>query len=259
MKLEGKVALVTGSSSGIGKGIAVRLASEGAKVVVNYRSDPEGADDTVQKIREAGGDCHPAEGYSVKADLSELDNVRRLVTEGIDRYGQIDILVNNAGVQTGSPFTEVDEATFDLVLDVNLKGAFFTTQTVVKHLIETGRPGKIINISSVHEELPFPTYSAYCASKGGLKMLARNLAIELAPHDITVNNVAPGVIATPINSELLDNPDQLRALQQKIPLGRLGKPEDVAGLVAFLASADADYVTGATFFVDGGLTWNYDE
>ncbi|MEO1207977.1 MAG: glucose 1-dehydrogenase [Cyanobacteria bacterium J06638_20] len=260
MKLDGKVALVTGSSQGIGQAIAIRLAEAGAKVVINYRSHPEGAEATVKQVNEA----HTAEGdsdrgYSIRADLGILEDIHRLVAESIEHFGQIDILVNNAGIEKHAPFWEVEEKAFDAVMNVNLKGVFFTTQAVVKHLMTTQRPGKIINISSVHEDLPFPNFAAYCASKGGLKMLTRNLAVELAPYGITINNVAPGAIETPINTKLLNDPEKLNALLANIPLNRLGQPGDVAGLVEFLASDDANYITGSTFFVDGGLTWNYQE
>jgi glucose 1-dehydrogenase len=151
------------------------------------------------------------------------------------------------------------ESDYDLVLHVNLKGVFFTTQAFVKQLMSRKIPGRIINMSSVHEELPFPHFASYCASKGGLKMLCRDLAIELAPYNITVNNVAPGAIETPINTKLLNDKEKLADLLSNIPLGRLGKPGDVAGAVAFLASSDADYITGTTIFIDGGLLWNYEE
>ena len=266
MNLNGKVALVTGSSQGIGQAIAIRLAQAGAKVVINYRSNPQGAEETVQLVQEAGGVCHHAEGYcndergySIGADLGMVEDVKRLVAEGIAHFGQIDILVNNAGIEKHAPFWEVTEKDFDAVLNVNLKGVFFATQAMVQHLIETKRPGRIINISSVHEDLPFPNFAAYCASKGGLKMLTRDLSVELAPLGITINNIAPGAIETPINTKLLNNPEKLNALLKNIPLGRLGQPQDVSGLVAFLASEEASYITGATFFVDGGLTWNYQE
>ncbi|MEL6381979.1 MAG: glucose 1-dehydrogenase [Cyanobacteria bacterium J06626_18] len=266
MKLDGKVALVTGSSQGIGQAIAIRLAQEGARVVVNYRSSPEGAEKTVEQIKSTGGNCHLAtgccdndRGYSIGADVGIVEDVQRLVSESIEHYGHLDILVNNAGIEKHAPFWEVTEKQFNAVLNVNLKGVFFATQALVQHLMETKRPGKIINISSVHEELPFPNFAAYCASKGGLKMLTRNLAVELAPYDITINNVAPGAIETPINTDLLNNPEKLNALLKNIPLGRLGQPNDVSGLVTFLASDDASYITGSTFFVDGGLTWNYQE
>lgn len=264
MKLEGKVAFVTGGSQGIGQAIAIRLAAEGASVVINYRSHPEGAAETLAKIEAAGGKCYMADcpessGYAIQGDLGMVSEVRRAIAEAIEHFGKLDILVNNAGIEKNAPFWEVTEADYDAVMNVNLKAAFFATQEIVKHLIETKRPGKIINISSVHEELPFPNFTAYCVSKGGIKMLTRNLAVELGALGITINNVAPGAIETPINTKLLNDPVKLNALLQNIPLNRLGQPQDVAALVAFLASSDADYITGSTFFVDGGLLWNYHE
>jgi len=253
-RLEGKVALVTGSSQGIGQGVALRLAQEGAKLIINYHSHPEGADDTLKEIRAAGSD-----GITVQADLGKTAEIDSLIRQGLSKFGQIDILVNNAGLEKRAPFWEVQETDYDLVLAVNLKGVFFTTQAFVKQLMARNAPGRIVNISSVHEELPFPHFASYCASKGGLKMLCRNLAIELAPYKITINNVAPGAIETPINTKLLNDKDKLAALLSDIPLRRLGKPADVAGSVAFLASDDADYITGTTLFVDGGLLWNYEE
>jgi glucose 1-dehydrogenase len=264
MKLMGKIALVTGSSQGIGSAIAIKLASEGAKVAINYRSHPEGAEDTLAKIEAIGGNCFTAncpksEGYTVQGDVGKIAEIQNAIAQTIQHFGQLDILVNNAGIEKHAPFWEVTEADYDAVMSVNLKGAFFATQTIVKHLIDTKRSGKIINISSVHEELPFPNFAAYCASKGGMKMLCRNLAVELAPFGITVNNVAPGAIETPINTKLLNDPQKLGALLKNIPLNRLGQPSDVAAMVAFLASDDANYITGSTFVVDGGLTWNYQE
>ena len=254
MKLEGKVALVTGSSSGIGQAIAIRLAKEGANIIINYRSSCEEAQETQEQVEATG-----QQGQIVQADVSVVEEVRKLVEAGIEAFGKLDILVNNAGIEKRADFWDVTEADYDKVIDVNLKGVFFGTQAMVKHLRETGQPGRIINISSVHEELPFPHFTSYCASKGGVKMMMRNLAVELGPLGITINNVAPGAIATPINQELLNNPEQLQKVTQNIPLGRLGEPEDVAGLVAFLASDEAKYITGSTFYVDGGLLWNYQE
>ncbi|NET09383.1 MAG: glucose 1-dehydrogenase [Merismopedia sp. SIO2A8] len=266
MKLKGKVALVTGSSSGIGQAIAIRLAEEGAKVVINYRSNPEGAEKTVEMVNDTAGECLLADGYcdndrgyAVGADMGMVEDVQKLIQAGIEHYGQMDILVNNAGIEKHAPFWEVTEKAYNAVMNVNLKGPFFATQALVKHLMETKRPGRIINISSVHEDLPFPNFAAYCASKGGVKMLTRNLSVELAPYNITINNVAPGAIETPINTKLLNDEAKLGALLKNIPLGRLGQPEDVSSLVAFLASDEASYITGSTFFVDGGLTWNYQE
>ena len=254
MKLAGKVALVTGSSGGIGQAIAIRLAEEGADIVIDYRSHPDGAEETKTKVEATG-----RKGQVVKADLSVIEDIRKLINEGIQTFGKLDILVNNAGLEKRADFWDVTEADYDSVVNVNLKGVFFATQAIVQHLRETNRTGKIINISSVHEELPFPHFTSYCVSKGGVKMMMRNLAVELGSLGITINNVAPGAIETPINTKLLNNPEQLNAVLKNIPLGRLGKPEDVAALVSFLASSDADYITGSTFYVDGGLLWNYQE
>lgn len=259
MKLEEKVALVTGSSQGIGQAIAIRLAQEGANVVINYRSHPEGAEETLSKVKAAGGTCYAVDGFTIQADTGTVADIERMIADSVNHFGKLDILVNNAGIEKNADFWKVTEADYDAVMSVNLKGVFFATQAFVKHRMDIKQPGKVINISSVHEELPFPHFAAYCASKGGLKMLTRNLSVELAPLGITINNVAPGAIETPINTKLLNDPEKLGALLNNIPLGRLGKPGDVASIVAFLASAESDYVTGTTFFVDGGLLWNYQE
>jgi glucose 1-dehydrogenase len=254
MKLSGKTVLVTGSSQGIGEAVALRLAEEGADIVVNYHSHPEGGQQVSEQISRIG-----RRSIAIRADLDRLVEVQRLVTEAIQHMGKLDILINNAGVEKNANFWEVTEADYDHVMEVNMKGLFFTTQAFVRHLMETKRPGKIINMSSVHEELPFPHFTAYCMSKGGVKMMTRNLAVELAPFDITVNAIAPGAIETPINARLLHDPAKLQKLLEKIPLKRLGKPSDVASVAAFLASSDADYITGTTIIADGGLLWNYSE
>jgi glucose 1-dehydrogenase len=254
MKLTGKKALVTGSNQGIGQAIALRLAEEGADLIIDYVTHPETAEETVQAIRKLG-----RRAVAVQGDISKVADTQRMIAESVEALGGLDILVNNAGVERRASFWEVTEADYDLVLDINLKGAFFTTQAFVRHRMEVKQPGKVINLSSVHEDLPFPHFTSYCASKGGMKMVTRNLSIELAPYGITINNIAPGAIETPINTALLHDAAKLKALLENIPLARLGKTSDVAGVAAFLASADADYITGTTIVVDGGLTWNYSE
>jgi len=253
-RLEGKVAIVTGSGSGIGQAIAERLAQEGAACVVDYRDHLDEAKMTQQKIASAGG-----KSILVHADVSNLADTHNLVEQAYAQLGRCDILVNNAGIEKGADFCDVTEADYDAVLNVNLKGAFFLTQAFVKRLLDAKQSGRIVNISSVHEDMVFPHFATYAASKGAMRMLMRNLAVELGPHGITVNNVAPGAIITPINTRLLNNKSELDALLANIPLGRMGKPEEVAGLVAFLASDDAAYVTGSTYVLDGGLMRNYKE
>lgn len=255
MRLQGKNAIVTGSDQGIGKAIALRLGQEGANVAVHHRQSGDEAEKVRTEIERMG-----RRAARVQGDLSRIADAQRIIADAIKALGSLDILVNNAGVEKHADFWDVTEEDYRYVMDVNLTGPFFATQAFVRHRKELNQPGgKVINNSSVHEELPFPHFTPYCISKGGLKMFMRNLSIELAPLGITINNVAPGAIETPINTKLLNSPELLAALQANIPLRRLGKPEDVAGVVAFLASSESDYVTGATYYVDGGLTWNYSE
>jgi glucose 1-dehydrogenase len=258
--LEGKVAVITGGDQGIGRAIALRLASEGADIAFCFRANRSGADEVVASITRVGaGAGGERRVLALQADVSDTAQVQKFIATVFERFGTADVLVNNAGLERRADFWDVTEQDYDLVLNVNLKGVFFTTQTVVRHWLAAKQRGKIINISSVHEELPFPHFASYCASKGGLKMLMRDLAIELAPYGITINNIAPGAIETPINKSLLNDPAKLKPLLENIPLKRLGTPDDVAGVAAFLASADADYITGTTVLVDGGLLWSYEE
>jgi glucose 1-dehydrogenase len=253
-RFSGKVALVSGGGRGIGRAICVRLAQEGANIVFNGRKNDENVAETIRQVSETGAKVH-----FIQSDISEVSAVFAMVEETLKVFGQLDILVNNAGIEINAPFWEVTEKDYDAVMNINLKGMFFLTQAFVKYVKENNRAGVVVNNSSVHEELPFPNFTAYCASKGGMQMVMRNLAVELAPLGIRINNVAPGAIKTPINADLLSKPELLSTLQNNISLGRLGEPEDVAAVIAFLASDDAKYVTGSTYYVDGGLTFHYKE
>ncbi len=251
-RLDGKVAVVTGSGSGIGQAIEERFALEGANCVIDYVDHVEEANETVDKIKAAGG-----KAILVQADVSVVTDCTRLIETAWSELGSCDILVNNAGIEKSADFVDVTEQEYDAVLGVNLKGAFFLTQAFVRKLTAAKKPGRVINISSVHEDMVFPHFSTYCASKGAMRMLMRDLAVELGPSGITVNNIAPGAINTPINKSLLADKPKLDALLANIPLGRLGEPGEVAGVAAFLASDDGAYVTGSTYFIDGGLIRNY--
>ena len=253
-RLTGKVAIITGSGSGIGQAIAIRFASEGASVVIDYRNHIDQADETKAKAEAAGG-----KAILVQADVSKLADTQNLVDQAWQQLGRCDILVNNAGIEKRAAFCDVTEADYDAVLDVNLKGAFFLTQAFVRRLRDAKLPGRVINISSVHEDMVFPNFSTYCASKGGMRMLMRDLAVELGPLGITVNNIAPGAIATPINTKMMADKSELDALLANIPLRRMGTTDDVAGLALFLASDDGAYVSGSTYVIDGGLMRNYHE
>jgi glucose 1-dehydrogenase len=253
MRLQGKIALVTGSSSGIGKAIAIHLAREGCDVCVDYYHDEQGGEDTRRQIEELG-----RRAIAVKANVGHGDEVRAMVQRCVEELGGLDIMVNNAGVEIKAPITEVSEADWDLVIGTTLKGVFLGLQAAARHMVEK-KKGRIINISSIHEEVTMPHNAPYCAAKGGVAMLMRTTAVELAPFGITVNNVAPGAIATPINTDTLSNPAAVAALTAEIPVGRIGTPEDVAAVVAFLASDEAAYVTGSTYFVDGGMMRNFSD
>jgi glucose 1-dehydrogenase len=246
--LRGKTVLVTGASSGIGAAIALACAGHGADVIVNYLGDPASAEDVCRGIRALGRQAETAH-----ANVADSSDVTRMMREAVARFGKVDVLVNNAGIESQTDFLDKSEAEWDRTLAVNLKGPFLCSQAFARAAVERHGGGTIINISSVHEDLAFPGYADYCAAKGGLRMLCRDLALELAPHGINVVNVAPGAIATPINAETLDNPDKRSALEQSIPQHRIGSPREVALLVAYLASDVARYITGTTITIDGGL------
>jgi glucose 1-dehydrogenase len=248
MRLQNKVAIVTGSASGIGKAIATAMASEGAAVVIDYVGADNLASGVMQGIESAGG-----KSLAVAADVSNAEQVNQLVQKTVETFGRLDILVNNAGLEYKRPFTEFPLELWQKIMAVDLTGPFLCAQAAAKQMIRQGAGGRIINISSVHEDLPMPTNAPYCAAKGGLRMLMRTIAVELAPHKITVNNIAPGAIFTPIDADVERNASVEKTLMGEIPLGRWGKPEEVAGLAVFLASEAAAYCTGSTFFIDGGM------
>jgi len=248
VRLDNKVAIVTGSSLGIGKAIAVAFAREGASVAVNYRSHPEEGQEAIEEIEKSGG-----RAISVQADVSKPEDVKNLVDRTVEEFGRLDVMVNNAGIEEKHPFIDTPFEVWEKIISVNLTGVWLGCQEAARQMVSPGDGGRIINVSSVHEDLPMPTNSPYCAAKGGVRMLMRTIAVELAQHDITVNNIAPGAIETPINRNLKDDPEQMRELLSEIPLGRIGQPEDVASLAVHLASDASSYSTGSTFFVDGGM------
>jgi len=248
MLLKDKVAIVTGAATGIGQGIAIRFAREGAAVVVDYVGGPEAANQTQEAIRAAGG-----KSIAVAGDVSNPDQVQHLVDAAVSAFGRLDIVVNNAGIEKKFDFVDYPLAAVQKILAVNLVGPFLVSQAAARQMIKQGQGGRIINISSIHEDLPMPTNAAYCASKGGLRMLTRTIAVELAKYNITVNNIGPGAVYTPIDADIQAKPELEKALMAEIPLNRWGKPEEIAGLAVYLASDEASYVTGSTYFIDGGM------
>lgn len=246
--LKGRIALVTGASSGIGEAVARRLAAAGAAVVVNYRSHPEEAKNIVAEIKLAGG-----QAVAIHADMSMEREIMSMFTEMFREFGGIDILVNSAGIENKSPFLDMSLEDWDQVMAVNLRGVFLCSQLAARYMVKNGS-GVIINISSVHQVIPWGGYAHYCASKSGLDMLMKTMALELAETQVRVNNVAPGAIATPLNESWLKDPAKRKQVLELIPSRRIGQPEEVAAAVLYLASDEATYVTGTTLFIDGGMT-----
>lgn len=255
-KLKGQSALVTGANSGIGKAVAIALANDGANVVVNYVSKPEVAQEVVAKIKTNGGNA-----IALAADVSKEDQVQSMFQLMFKEFGTIDILVNNAGLQKDSAFENMTLADWQLVIDVNLTGQFLCAREATREFLRRGiipgrsvAAGKIICMSSVHEVIPWGGHANYATSKGGVMLLMKSMAQELAPKKIRVNSIGPGAIQTPINQSAWETPEALKSLLTLIPYNRIGKPEDIGKVAVWLASDESDYITGTTIFVDGGMT-----
>lgn len=254
-KLKGQSALVTGANSGIGMAVAIALANDGANVVVNYVSHQEAADAVVKQIKNNGGNA-----IAIKADVSKEEEVQSMFQQMFAKYGTIDILVNNAGLQKDSPFESMSLADWQLVINVNLTGQFLCAREAVKEFLKRGivaerssAAGKIICMSSVHQVIPWAGHVNYASSKGGIEMMMKSMAQELAPKKIRVNSIGPGAIRTPINESAWSTPEALNKLLTLIPYGRIGEPEDIGKVAVWLASDESDYLTGTTIFADGGM------
>jgi glucose 1-dehydrogenase len=250
-QLDQKVAIITGSDSGIGRAIAIEFAREGATVVINYAHSQQKAEEVLQTIKKGNG-----KAIVIQADVSQYQQVAHLIQQAVQQFDRLDIMVNNAGMEIHSPFLEETEENFDRVLGVDLKGTFFGAQLAAREMVKRKTAGRIINISSVHEDLPMPGNVPYCCAKGGMRMLTRTICLELAQHNITVNNIGPGAVHTPIDRDVEADPEKMKALLAEIPLHRMAQPEEVAKLALYLTSDAAAYITGATLFIDGGLMRN---
>src|SRR6476619_3691016 len=251
MSLKNKVAIVTGGNSGIGQAIVLELARQGANVVIDYVVHPEATEKLEQQIAKLGSQC-----TGVEADVSKLAELQKMVDAAVSTFGRLDIMVNNAGVETRTSVLDTTESQYDRVMAINLKSAFFGTQIAARQMIKQGGGGRIINITSVHEDWPMPGNTAYCLAKGGMRMLTRTAGVELGPHGIAVVGVGPGAVDTPINKGTLADPEKKTALNKAIPLRRVAEPEEIAEMVAWLASDKNTYTTATTFFIDGGIMQN---
>ncbi|MEZ5785725.1 MAG: glucose 1-dehydrogenase [Xanthobacteraceae bacterium] len=248
MSLKNKVAIVTGGNSGIGQAIVLELAQQGASVVIDYVVHPEATTELEAAIAKIG-----AQSIGVDADVSKIADLQKLVDAAVAKFGRLDIMVNNAGIETRTSVLDTTEDQYERVMRINLKSAFFGTQIAAKQMVKQGEGGRIINVTSVHEDWPMPGNTAYCLSKGGMRMLTRTAGVELAPHNILVVGVGPGAVATPINLSTMDDPEKLKKLNAAIPIGRMARPEEIASVVAFLAGDGASYLAATTIFADGGI------
>jgi glucose 1-dehydrogenase len=248
MTLDGKVAIVTGGNSGIGKAIVLALAEKRATIVIDYVANEQAEEELEQQVAALGDRV-----IGVEADVSSVADLQRLVDTAVQTFGRVDVMVNNAGIETRSSILDTTEAQYDKVLGVNLKSAFFGTQLAAKQMIAQGDGGRIVNVTSVHEDWPMPGNTPYCLSKGGMRMLTRTAGVEFGPYGITVVGVGPGAVATPINTSTMEDPQKMKTLDAAIPLGRMAEPQEIGSVVAFLAGDAASYLTATTIFVDGGI------
>jgi glucose 1-dehydrogenase len=248
MTLKGKVAIVTGGNTGIGKAIVLALAEDGANLAIDYVANEQATEDLEHRIVALGD-----QAIGVEADVSKVSDLQRLIDATVDQFGRLDVMVNNAGIETRTGVLDTTEEQYEKVLEINLKSAFFGTQLAAKQMIKQGDGGRIINITSVHEDWPMPGNTPYCLSKGGMRMLTRTAGVELGPYGILVVGVGPGAVETPINVETMNDPEKMRTLDVAIPLGRMAKAHEIGAVVAFLACDSASYLTATTLFVDGGI------
>ena len=248
MSLKGKVAIVTGGNSGIGKSIALALAEQGANIAIDYVVNPAATEDLERQCVALGD-----QAIGIEADVSKVADLQRLVDTTVKELGRVDIMVNNAGVETRTSVLDTTEAQYEKVLSINLKSAFFGTQIAAKQMIAQGDGGRIINITSVHEDWPMPNNTAYCLSKGGMRMLTRTAGVELAQYGVLVVGVGPGAVATPINKETMEDPAKMKTLNAAIPIGRMAETHEIANVVAFVAGDGASYLAATTIFADGGI------
>src|SRR6516225_5485474 len=248
MTLHGKTAIVTGGNSGIGKSVVLAMADQGANIVIDFIANEQATEDLEKQVATLGD-----KSIGVEADVSKVADLQRLIDSAVKAFGRVDVMVNNAGVETRTSVLDTTEDQYEKVMEINLKSAFFGTQLAAKQMIAQGGGGRIINITSVHEDWPMPGNAPYCLSKGGMRMLTRTAGVERAPHGITVTGVGPGAVDTPINKSTADDPAKLKRLTDAIPIGRMAEPSEIGSVVAFLAGDGASYLTATTVFADGGL------
>lgn len=247
--LKGKVVAITGASTGLGKAMALRFGKEGAKVVINYFKEDPAVKEMIDTIKNSGGDA-----AAIQGDVTKEEDVKKIIQTAISHFGQLDVMINNAGVENEVPSEELSLEDWNRVITTNLTGTFLGCREAIDYMVENNVQGSIINMSSVHEIIPWPHFAHYAASKGGVKLMSETLALEFAPKGIRINCIGPGAIDTPINAEKFSDPELKAGVEELIPMGYIGKPEQIASVAAWLASNEASYVTGITLYADGGMT-----